>query len=345
MAQFHRILKIAAKVGSRSARRHGVAEARAGGLPATPEENLLYRGGRLIAHLTFRNVYLGGPGAWAQDVRDTIDRALAAAMSDVHLNNVMMQYFDNNPISSQLAGSLVLSGPALPGTFALNDVKRYVRNLLKQGQLANLDLDHSVVNLLLPSGTLLTDNDTASQRMHGDPEPEAGLGPGIPAGEEADSLNGLGGYHGSVHVQQPGGTTRTVYYAVGVFSERLAGGQENGIVAFDQPWKNVVATFYHELNEARTDPDIDDAIANNDDGFCGWTSDPSRFTTDSLEVGDFPVFEAGAELGKVFKEVHLAGESGVVPIQLMYSNAARGPEGPIKKPHRLAASHVGPLNT
>lgn len=22
-----------------------------------------------------------------------------------------------------------------------------------------------------------------------------------------------------------------------------------------KPWKNVVATFYHELNEARTDPD------------------------------------------------------------------------------------------
>jgi hypothetical protein len=26
---------------------------------------------------------------------------------------------------------------------------------------------------------------------------------------------------------------------------------------FDQPWKNVLATFYHELNEARTDPDVD----------------------------------------------------------------------------------------
>jgi hypothetical protein len=37
------------------------------------------------------------------------------------------------------------------------------------------------------------------------------------------------------------------------------------IVVFDQPWKNVVATFYHELNEARTDADVEDAIrAGND---------------------------------------------------------------------------------
>ena len=34
----------------------------------------------------------------------------------------------------------------------------------------------------------------------------------------------------------------------------------NGIPVFDRPWKNVVATLYHELNEARTDADVEDAI-------------------------------------------------------------------------------------
>jgi hypothetical protein len=34
----------------------------------------------------------------------------------------------------------------------------------------------------------------------------------------------------------------------------------NGIPVFDQPWKKVVATFYQELNEARTDADVEDPI-------------------------------------------------------------------------------------
>jgi hypothetical protein len=55
------------------------------------------------------------------------------------------------------------------------------------------------------------------------------------------------------------GTDR-VYYAVGVYSQTEADGTVNGIPVFDQPWKNVVATFYHELNEARTDADVEDAI-------------------------------------------------------------------------------------
>jgi hypothetical protein len=50
-----------------------------------------------------------------------------------------------------------------------------------------------------------------------------------------------------VHV----GNQRTGYYAVGVYSERSDNGTETGIVGFDLPWKNIVATFYHELREAR----------------------------------------------------------------------------------------------
>jgi hypothetical protein len=46
-----------------------------------------------------------------------------------------------------------------------------------------------------------------------------------------------------------------IYYAV--YSEIRPDGIVNGIPVFDQPWKNVLATFYHELNEARTDPDVD----------------------------------------------------------------------------------------
>jgi hypothetical protein len=92
----------------------------------------------------------------------------------------------------------------------------------------------------------------------------------------------------------------------------------------------VIATFYHELNEARTDPDVEDAIragnSRNAVKFLGWTSSQGE------ECGDFPVFEANP-LSVVFKEVPLTAGPGMVPVQFQYSNAVNGPEGPIATPH------------
>jgi hypothetical protein len=45
---------------------------------------------------------------------------------------------------------------------------------------------------------------------------------------------------------------------------------------------------------------------------------------------------AGPNLTSVMKEVPLANGTGTVPIQLMWSNAASAPEGPIATPHRPA---------
>jgi len=118
----------------------------------------------------------------------------------------------------------------------------------------------------------------------------------------------------------------------------LPNGTTNGIPVFDQPWKNVVATFYHELNEARTDPDVEDAIrAGNDPNavsFLGWTSQQGE------ECGDFPVFEANP-LTQVFQEVPLTNGPGTAPVQFQYSNAVHGPEGPTPNPETLsqAAGH------
>jgi hypothetical protein len=123
----------------------------------------------------------------------------------------------------------------------------------------------------------------------------------------------------------------TVYYAVGVYSERQSSGATNGIPVFDQNWKNVVATFYHELEEARTDPDVGDAAAGmgpDPSRYLGWTSDSGN------EIGDYPIAEA-KQLSSVFFEVPLADGSGYVPIQLCYSNAVHGPEGPIPYPHGM----------
>ena len=120
--------------------------------------------------------------------------------------------------------------------------------------------------------------------------------------EAVDSKHGLGGYHGSV---KAGGAER--YYTVAVYSE---GG--NGIVAFDEPWKNVCATLYHELQETRTDPDVEDAIrlgsAPGADRLLGWYSPRGG------EIGDIPMAEAGGDLARVMREVPLAdGGVGEVP--------------------------------
>lgn len=153
-----------------------------------------------------------------------------------------------------------------------------------------LDDGESVVCLLLPRGAVLEDGGVTSEQ-------------------------GLGGYHGSVHAG-----AATLYYAAAVYSE---GG--NGIVAFDEPWKNVCATLYHELQEVRTDPDVEDAIragrAPGGARFLGW------YSPEGGEIADIPIAESHGDLSRVMREVPLAA-GGTAPVQLMWSNRVDGPEGP-----------------
>src|SRR5207302_10151601 len=77
----------------------------AGGLPPTPDHDLQYHGGKTLRSLAVTALYVGGTQAWAPGIRQLIDAALAAAMSDAHLNNVMMQYFANQSITRSLTPS------------------------------------------------------------------------------------------------------------------------------------------------------------------------------------------------------------------------------------------------
>ncbi len=301
-----------------------VDEVIAAGLKSTPSHDLHFHGGKTIADLHFMNFYVGSDAWPASDIAN-IDAGLAAAMSDVHLNNVMEQYFPGS-ISTTFDGSEKLSGPA-PATVSQGDIEALVGSLAAQGKFAGRDLSSTVFNFMLPPGTVLNDNATPSAAsLRAEKEKTSP----IPDDDEADSLNGLGGYHGSIHT----GNGTTIYYAVGVYSDVRRDGTENGIVVFDQPWKNVVATFYHELNEARTDSDVEDAIrAGNDPNgikFLGWTSKEGE------ECGDFPVFEAGNDLALVFKEVPLAAGGKTVPVQFQYSDNVHGPEGPRPTPAKKA---------
>jgi hypothetical protein len=315
-------------------------EAIAPGIAPSPAHDLQFHGGKTSTNLSFKNFYVGDSQSWQAGGIKSIDQALAAAMADQDLNNVMVQYFPGQQITSVALPSEILPG-APPAVMSQTDVENLVRDLYTQNKLAGPDLTSTVFNILLPSGTVLNTDTTPASQPPAARTATARRRPVIPHDED-DSLNGLGGYHGSVHIAKTGGGEDIVYYAAGVYSEKLADGSTNGIVAFDQPWKNVVATFYHELNEARTDADVEDAIAAGNDPnavrFLGWTS------REGEECGDFPVFEANP-LSQVFQEVALTTGQGTVPVQFQYSNAVHGPEGPIPQPHQPSShgrKHAAP---
>jgi Dyp-type peroxidase family len=296
-------------------------DALAPGLSPSPAQDLVFHGGRTLARMSYANIYVGGQTAWKGSDAANIDAALAKAMTDVQLNNVLRQYFPGKSVESQFRGATKLTGPA-PKKVTRGDLERMLFALRKNGTLGGPQLDSTVFNFLLPRGTVLTTGlapSSASTKADAPAKPrprrkgaEDGVGH---AAQEASSLNGLGGYHGSTTVDG-----QRLYFSVSVFSEG-----NNGIVAFGTPWKNVVATLYHELCEARTDPDVEEGNRKHDGGLFGWVSAFGE------EIGDHPIAEASS-LSLVFKEVQLA-DGGVVPIQLMYSNAVDGPEGPIALPH------------
>jgi hypothetical protein len=306
------------------------------GLTPTPVHDLIFHGGRTIADLVFTNLYVGGSGGWKTSDRENIDKGLAAAMSDVNLNNVMTQYYPSGKITSRFRPSQVLEGPR-PAVVSQGDVESLVKQLFMTGKLTDFDLASSVFNFMLPSGTILNTDTATTGAIASQVGKHMAQKQRILPEDEEDSTQGLGGYHGSVHVGA-GDDAKVIYYAVGVFSETSPDGTVNGIPVFDQPWKNVVATFYHELSEARTDPDVEDAIRGGDDPnaikFLGWTSKQGE------ECGDFPVFEANP-LSQVFKEVKLTDGSGTVPVQFQYSDAVHGPEGPRSTPAPFAGQLQG----
>jgi hypothetical protein len=228
-------------------------------------------------------------------------------MSDPHLNNVMLQYYpDATSITTNFLGSTKLPGP-VGAEFNRDSVNPVIQSLIDNNTLSGTNFDNADICLFLPPGVILTT------------DASGGVGSGHPKGDDdADSSQqGLAGYHGSCHI----GSTR-VYFAVGVFSQ-LIHGRPNGIPEWPDPWKNVVATFYHELNEVRTHPDVEDADRNNNDHLLGWYS----AVEGGGEIGDIPMNEAGPNLRTVMVEVTLAGGK-VAPVQLMWSNAVGGPQGP-----------------
>jgi hypothetical protein len=265
------------------------------GFKAKRALNLRAGKGRTLNDLQFVNVYLGH---WAAADMSSIDTALSGAMTDPNLNHVIQQYF-KVPLTTHFLGSSQRGDTSLTAgrTYNRDDVHATLAGL----DLSRYDLTKTLVCLYLPAGVIL---DTHSASGVGDDKDS-----------KDSSLEGLGGYHGSADV-----AGKEVLFAVAVYSASHAH-KINGIPFWPDPWKNIVATMYHELNEARTDPDVEKSMRLNNDKLLGWYSPKGG------EIGDIPMSEAGAHLELVMMEVPLVA-GGTAPVQLMWSNEVGGPGMP-----------------
>src|SRR5256885_414342 len=121
----------------------------------SPRRSSTFHRGRTIPDLTFTSFYVGAD-AWQHSDIQNIDRALAAAMGDPSLNNVMAQYFSRPPTSA-FKPSEKLPGPA-PARMSQGDVERLVSDLLGRGKFDCSDLGSTVVNVMLPPGAVFNYN-------------------------------------------------------------------------------------------------------------------------------------------------------------------------------------------
>lgn len=278
--------------------------------------DLIFRGGKTVAQMQYKNFYLGGAASWGETDVQLIEKAILTAMTHKPLNNVMAQYFPGRKMSCDMLAAQILE-TRKPRVVSEGDIVPFIKSLLKRGTIPRADLDSTIFNFLLPSGSVLSD----ASEPTGSLEDVAGVMPALP--RSGSSLQGLGGFHGSVHVN----SKTTIYYSLDVYSEVLPSGRRNGLAVLAEPWKNVVATLYHELNEFRTDPDVDDVIRTGNSKLAGWSSDEGE------EVGDAPL-RLAEPLTQVIHEVKVVpSRRATVPVQLQYSNAVHRAEGPIDRPH------------
>lgn len=266
------------------------------GVTASPQDDLIFRGGKVVPQMGFQNVYLGRASDFAPGDIESIDNAIARVIRDNRLKDIIQQYFVGQTLSYDIADSVILD-EAKPIEMGELDVQNKIVELSDRNLLLPTDRDRTCFNLVLPPGTIL--------KL-----------------DRSTSLRGLGGYHGSVNFFR-NGQMRTLYYSANVYSE-IRAGLRNGIPFFNQSWKNIVGTLYHELIEFQTDPDVSDAIRQRDRRFIGWNS---QF---GMEIGDQPI--AANPLDRVFKEVMTNPGPQPTPVQFMYSNKVHGAEGPDEKP-------------
>jgi len=255
------------------------------GTSKAPLCDLIFHGGKVMPQCEYQNIYLGSSADWCAADIAAVDYALRVASRHRSLDEILGQYFFGTKSVCEPRESLILSEskPALMGE---TDVQSKLLSLYDSGALNRANLECTLFNFVLPPKTVLTL-------------------------EQSSSLDGLGGYHGSVSRLRDGRQI-TLYYSASVFSEVFGDGQEHGVCAFAEPWKNVSVTLFHQLCEFRTDPDVSDAVRHADNSFLGWMS------RDGAECADTPI--PSPLSSHEFAAVVCQEDQGI-PIHFIYSNS------------------------
>jgi hypothetical protein len=288
---------------------------------------LVRRGGRTIYDLSYKNFYYGT--IWRQDensaivnrharAREKIEQAIAAAMTDSDLNRLLSQYFPHRPITANPLPPAIIddaprtTSPDIP--FNEIDIRSVIAGLVRT-HLANLDLASTAINIILPQGMSLEILGLDEQERPSD----APRMPGVPR-DAPFYASGLAGYHGSV-AETIAGKPVDVLYSVVAWSD---GG--TGIpVPNWSGWENIVATLYHELQEIRTNPDVDLAVRSGNNALIGWNTDPVEGPDgqDCREIADLPLVLHNTYRYEAFTRVVVKGCDGdlmEVPIQRIWSD-------------------------
>ncbi|MGH8557704.1 MAG: hypothetical protein ACRESZ_09640, partial [Methylococcales bacterium] len=176
-AEFHHY-RAAARYSDVSIERDALAP----GVTASPQDDLVFRGGKTLPQMGFQNIYLGRASDFAPGDMESIDDAITRVMRDDRLNSIIQQYFSRQTLSYDIAQSVILD-EARPNEMGEADVQAKIIELFDRNLILATDHDRTCFNLLLPPGTVL--------RL-----------------DSSSSLAGLGGYHGSVHFAR-GGQMRT----------------------------------------------------------------------------------------------------------------------------------------
>lgn len=285
---------------------------------AAAAPKLVYRGGRRLAAMSYKLVYYGpawnqAPGATSTnphaDARTRIDAAVAAAMQDAGLNTIMAQYFPGQTVTTTVLPSVVWDKDQRPDPiivpFHEGDVRRIIPAIVAAG-LDGADPASTAINIVLPHGFGLQALGLDAQQR----PPGAVVMPGVPD-DAPSSGTGLAGYHGSVTVGN-----QQVPYSVVVWSDGSTGIPVPGWAG----WENICATLYHELQEIRTNPDVDVAVRTGSNAHIGWNTDPLKGPDglDCREIGDMALILFDDWRSEAFQRVRIGAMD--VPIQRMWCN-------------------------
>jgi len=229
---------------SRQGRDSFVNDAATGPVPPPGRPPVLTQhGGAVLDHPQIANIYVGDYWKTGQGAADkTRNDAYAQEFGTSKMMGIAAEYGAG---ATSFAGSTITSG-ASPTKFTETDVQNMVKQQLQLGTLPKGA--QSIYTVVLPPNTVLD------------------------AGGGVTSLNGLGGFHGSV----AGPDGQPIYYSVIAYSQG-----RNGIDFTGNPQDNVGITESHEWMEAMTDPDVNSTIPGRG---LGWYDD-----VDNGEIGDLAI--------------------------------------------------------